>query len=168
MEYLKNTSLGKLVYPFKQMAIAGVLLCCTGVFPFPPNHQFPDRNHLIFFLITEAVKWHPVTLKFPLACRYFPVRNTIMAPSTSHLTVFFRCINGDNSSNQWGVVYIYGVLNVKPLVLPVPSSKRWRLLFKISPFHARTWPRQSSTGLNNIPCELFLRNELTRMRHWYQ
>lgn len=109
------------MYPFKQMAIAGVLLRCTGVFPFPPNHPFPNRNHLIFFPITEAVKWHPVTLKFPLACRYFLVRNTILALSTVRLAVFF-C---KSSSNQCGVVYICGVVNFKPLVLPVPSSKSW-------------------------------------------
>lgn len=123
--YLKNTSLGKLVYPFKQMAVAGVLLRCTGVFPFPPNHQFPNKNHLIFFPITEAVKWHLVTLKFSLVCRYFPVRNTILAPSTVHLAVFFHCVKGENSSNQCSVVYICGVINFKPLVLPVPSSKIW-------------------------------------------
>lgn len=108
--YLKNSGLRRPT--FKEMAMAAALLCCPCISPSPPDPPFPNRrNPLGLFHIAGAVKCHPVTLKFPLDCRYFLVRNII--PSKKHnlgpieqLRIhsvpqgLLCCLNQESSSNH--------------------------------------------------------------------
>lgn len=63
------------------MAIAVVLLCCTCIFPFPPNHQFPSRgNNLIYFLYYGGCKASPSYPKISVRLWIFSMKGHSLDP----------------------------------------------------------------------------------------
>lgn len=87
------------------MAIA-VVLCCTCIFPFPPNHQFPSRgNNRIYFLYYGGCKMSPSYPKISVRLQIFPSKGRYLDPlrrteSMTRLALTFWYIKHKNSSKQ--------------------------------------------------------------------